>query len=168
MYRIDHREEAVREVQTYLRTLAGFFDELPVLAVDGIYGDETREAVRIFQRKTGLIETGDTDGETFALLFSMYTDVKEPEEGAGVLLPSRIFPLRLGDSGSYVRILQAVLGEVLERHTPQDGFFSRTTEDAVREAETRYAMPRTGSASYALWLALSEEYRTLLAKKLIT
>ena len=166
MYRIDQREGAIREVQTYLRMLAGFYKELPVLTVDGIYGDETREAVRIFQRKTGLNETGDTDEQTLSLLYAMYLDILPAPMGEGVLLPSLIFPLRLGDSGSYVRILQTVLGEILARRMAIDGFYSRTTEEAVREAEARYQMPRTGSVSYALWRALSEEYRALLANNL--
>ncbi len=164
-YRIDHKSEAVREVQTYLRTLATLYKELPVLSVDGIYGDETREAVRVFQRMTGLPQTGEADAETFALLYSMYLPVKEELDGESELLPAKAFPLRLGDSGSHIRILQSVLGEILDLHIPTDGFFGRTTEEGVRRAEGRYLFPQTGYVSRRLWQRLSADYRAAVAEK---
>lgn len=164
-YRIDEKKEAVREVQTYLRTLASLYKQLPLLSVDGIYGEKTREAVRLFQRMTGLAETGDTDEETFSLLYGMYLPVKEELMGESELFPANVFPLRLGDSGSPVRILQSVLNEILSLHLPTDGFFGKTTEDAVRLSEGRYLMPPTGTVSRRLWQRISADYRAAIAKK---
>ena len=164
-YRIDEKSEAVREVQSYLRTLASLYKELPLLSVDGIYGEETRDAVRLFQRMTGLTETGDTDEETFSLLYSMYLPVKEELIGESELFPSSAFPFRLGDSGSPVRILQSVLSEILTIHLPTDGFFGKTTEDAVRLIEGRYLLPQTGTVSRRLWQKISADYRAVIAKK---
>ncbi len=165
MYRIDEKSEAVREVQTYLRELSNLYKELPRLSVDGIYGDETREAVRIFQRMTGLTVTGDTDEETFTLLFRMYEPVRKERIGESVLLPAEAFPLRLGDSGSHIRILQSVLDEIFSLHIPTDGFFGRTTEEGVRLAETRYGTPATGYVSRRLWQMLSADYSAIIAEK---
>lgn len=165
MYRIDKKSEAVREVQTYLRELSTVYKELPRLSIDGVYGEETREAVRVFQRMTGLSVTGDTDEETFSLLFGMYKPIMEERLGKSELLPISVFPLRLGDSGSHVRILQNVLGEIFSLRIPTDGFFGRQTEDGVRLAEERYGTPPTGYVTRNLWQKLSSDYSAAIAEK---
>ena len=168
MYRINEKSEAVREIQTYLRELSRRFDEIPVIHIDGIYGEETREAVRAFQKMAGIPETGDSDYETFTLLFRLYETVKNERIGESELIPAAAFPLRMGDSGSYVRILQSVLGEVLTLTLPADGFYGRTTEDAVRLAEGRYRVPLSGNVSRLLWQMLAADYRAAIAEKILT
>ena len=49
VYRIDRNEEAVREVQRYLRAVSYRHKEVPHIGIDGIFGEETREALRAFQ-----------------------------------------------------------------------------------------------------------------------
>jgi peptidoglycan hydrolase-like protein with peptidoglycan-binding domain len=44
------RGENVRDLQTYLARISTFITEIPTIAVDGIYGPATSNAVRIFQR----------------------------------------------------------------------------------------------------------------------
>lgn len=48
------RGEAVRTLQLYLSTIADTYTEIPKIAVDGIYGPATRDAVYTFQRVFGL------------------------------------------------------------------------------------------------------------------
>ena len=57
----------IRSLQTMLRTLAHADETLLKLVPDGIYGPNTVQAVREFQRQNGLPVTGDLDdvgGET--------------------------------------------------------------------------------------------------------
>ena len=49
MYKIDAEREAIRQIQIYLSELSYFYGDLPHLTVDGIFGEETAEAVRAFQ-----------------------------------------------------------------------------------------------------------------------
>ena len=166
MYRINEKAEAVREVQAYLRELSRVYDEIPVLSVDGVYDERTREAVRVFQRMKGLIETGEIDYETFLVLYEAYRPLKEERIGESELIPAVAFPLRLGDSGSFVRILQSVLAEIYSLPLPADGFFGRTTEDAVRKAEERYLLAPSGTVDRKLWQLLAADYRSAIAKKI--
>ena len=55
----------IRSLQTMLRVLAESVDEYKALIPDGIYGPDTMEAVRIFQRHNQLPITGVTDQETW-------------------------------------------------------------------------------------------------------
>ena len=48
----------VRVVQYYLAVIGENIDTVPEIAVDGIYGPQTAEAVRAFQREYGLPVTG--------------------------------------------------------------------------------------------------------------
>ena len=68
-YRIDRKEEAVAEVQRYLRAVSYRHEELPHVGIDGIYGEETREAVRAFQEHFSLSNTGVVDEVTFLMLY---------------------------------------------------------------------------------------------------
>ena len=165
MYRIDKRSEATKEVQSYLRALEAQNGITPKLSVDGVYGDETRASVRAFQRQVGLTETGETDKETFELLFAAYLASLEATSRESSLIPAEIFPLRMGDSGSYVHILQTVLNQILSSRIPSDGFFGRATKNGVREAEKRYGLSQTGSVSLMLWQRLAADYGQVLLRK---
>ena len=165
MYRIDIKSDAVREIQTYLRELEARDGVTPKLSVDGVYGEETRRSVSAFQKKEGLTETGEVDKETFDVLFAAYLAALAAASGESVLIPAAIFPLRMGDSGSFIRILQTVLNEILSMRIPSDGFFGRATENGVREAEARYGLSPSGSVSRALWLKLARDYERVLSEK---
>ena len=165
MYRIDIKSDAIREIHTYLRELEDKEGITPKLSVDGVYGEETRRSVGAFQKREGLTETGEVDKETFDLLFAAYIASLAATSEESVLIPAAFFPLRMGDSGSFVRILQSVLNEVLSAHIPGDGFFGRATENGVREAEVRYGLSPSGSVSRALWLKLSHDYGRMLLEK---
>lgn len=166
MYRIDKKSDAVRQIQTYLRELQALYSIVPKLSVDGIYGEETRDAVRAFQKREGLLETGETDEETFEALYGAYLRATATTSTESELLPAAVFPLRLGDSGSYIHILQSVLNEILDERIPSDGFYGRATENGVRAAEARYGISPTGNVSLPLWVKLSKDYAALLLGKL--
>ena len=72
MYDIRNPENAVRMTQSFLLEISYVDEDLPHVGIDGIYGERTRRAVRIFQRKRGLPETGRTDRETWNALYEAY------------------------------------------------------------------------------------------------
>ena len=72
MYNIRNPQNAIRMTQSFLLEISYVDEDLPHVSVDGIYGERTRRAIRIFQRKNGLPETGRTDRETWNLLYDAY------------------------------------------------------------------------------------------------
>ena len=74
-YRIDREEEAIAQVQTYLRAISYLHAEVPHIGIDGIYGEETKEAVRAFQALYGQEPNGIVDATTFTLLYLTYLKV---------------------------------------------------------------------------------------------
>lgn len=65
--------DEIRKLQKMLRMIAVQTEEIPAVIPDGIYGAQTEEAVRAFQREAGLPETGCTDAETWARILEAYS-----------------------------------------------------------------------------------------------
>ncbi len=61
----------VFEIQEALRTVSFADPSIPLVAVDGIYGFQTRDAVATFQRQYGLPITGETDTVTWDRLMQI-------------------------------------------------------------------------------------------------
>lgn len=66
--RDDEHKSNVARIQSALRTLYKNGENVRELFVDGIFGDETTEAVKDFQQNEGLEPTGEVDYETWSLL----------------------------------------------------------------------------------------------------
>ncbi len=62
-------------IQIMLRELSVFFDKIPELEIDGIYGSKTAEAVRAFQKAAMLEVTGKVDLETYNRLNNAYLSI---------------------------------------------------------------------------------------------
>lgn len=74
-------------LQYLLNMLSEFYDTVPAVAQDGIFGNETRQAVIAFQRLMGLTPDGVVGAATWKALYDAYLGVLEnvplpkPEEG---------------------------------------------------------------------------------------
>ena len=65
--------QPIRSLQTMLRTIAHADETLVRLVPDGIYGPNTVQAVREFQRQQELPVTGETDNATWDQIVAVYT-----------------------------------------------------------------------------------------------
>ena len=70
--------QPIRSLQTMLRTIAHVDETLLKLVPDGIYGPNTVQAVREFQRQNALPVTGETDNATWNKLVAVYTVQSPP------------------------------------------------------------------------------------------
>lgn len=67
--------QKVRQLQEQLRAIASIYSAIPQIAVDGVYGQATAEAVRIFQSIFGLPQTGVTDFATWYKISHIYVGI---------------------------------------------------------------------------------------------
>ena len=77
MYSIENKDDAIRMIQTFILELSYGEPALPHLVIDGVYGERTRRAVRIFQGMKGLPETGRADFLTWSALYDAYRTTKD-------------------------------------------------------------------------------------------
>lgn len=67
--------EPVRVIQTQLNRIAQNYPLIPRVAVDGVYGSNTAESVRVFQRVFNLPQTGTVDYATWYQISNIYVGV---------------------------------------------------------------------------------------------
>lgn len=72
--------EKVSQLQNELNVIATAYPGIPLLAVDGIYGQETAEAVRVFQKIFNIEETGIVDFQTWYKISQIYVGVSRIAE----------------------------------------------------------------------------------------
>ena len=75
----------VEHLQYMLSVLNAYIPQIPPLAIDGIFGPRTREAVVAAQRLFGLPETGVVDSETWDEIYDQYSGIenisfRDPED----------------------------------------------------------------------------------------
>ena len=70
----------VRQIQEQLNVIAEAYPAIPNVGVDGIYGEQTKAAVRKFQNIFGLSETGITDYSTWYKIQEIYVAVSRIAE----------------------------------------------------------------------------------------
>ncbi len=155
MYELNDTRAAISAIQSLLRD-AGY-DIKP----DGIYGDETYNAVREFQIFNRLAPTGRVDLKTFEAL----AKAARPGAGYGCVL---VIPETLdggvispGEESSIVVIIQAMLGELetlYEFEVALTGRYDAATESAIRDIQRINGLPITGVVDPDTWNALVSEY----------
>lgn len=81
--------ESVRNVQEYLNRIAKNYPLIPTVAVDGVYGENTAEAVRVFQDIFSLPKTGQIDYATWYQISNIYVGVSKIAElrGDNIFIP---------------------------------------------------------------------------------
>ena len=72
--------DKVRQIQQQLNRIAQNYPALPRLTVDGIYGSNTAEAVRIFQRIFDLPQSGIVDYPTWFKISDVFVGVSRISE----------------------------------------------------------------------------------------
>lgn len=120
----------VRLLQRTLRDM-GYFDG----ECSGVYGDHTEHAVRKFQFQNNLEQTGAADAATCAALYS--------GKAAALRQPGTLY----GEStGEQVTALQRSLAGLGYFDHSITGFYTETTETAVRLFQLANGLPATGEA----------------------
>jgi peptidoglycan hydrolase-like protein with peptidoglycan-binding domain len=161
---------AIENLQRYLRQLALFEKNLPLVAIDGVYTQETRDAVLAFQRSIGLQETGTVDYATWTQLFEAYmASVLRHEEPEG-FSPFPRFPIGYsvgsGNRQFLVEIIQYILNELSTElinipRNAQNGLYDEDTEQGIRNFQRTHLLKETGRVDKKTWNALVAAYNQL-------
>ena len=149
MYSLGDESAAVREIQKYLHFISERdFIEIPRVAIDGVYGEETKDAVKAFQKYKNILPSGEIDYETFQMLYEEYLNAKLLYEAEEFLIDAKNFPYKYGDSGNDVLLLNIMLNEMSEFYSEMNKvdlkpYFSSETEKAVKSARKIFILGDT-------------------------
>ena len=137
-----------------------------LLIVDGIFGRETQQAVRVFQAREGLPVTGIADLQTWELLSDRAEPARVLQEEAEplriVLLPGQI--LRVGEKNRHLFLVQGMLAALCDAYegvpsAPSTGVLDQPTAESIRALQAIYGLPVTGEVDKATWQQLARDYR---------
>lgn len=165
-----NKEQAVTNLQRYLRRLTyeGLEGDRP--PIDGIFDSATRNAVSEFQKDHGIPQTGVADKTTWDAIFAEYLKATDTERNAQGLY---IFPenpkdyaVSIGDTLTLVRIIQMLLLELRQTYDifekiTESGTYDAETEDAIRQFQEKNRLPVTGKVDKATWNRIVREYSNL-------
>ena len=168
MYMLNDTVYAIREVQRFLLAAAQSDERIPQSPIDGIYGDETRTAVTVFQDINGLPKSGEVDLETFKLLYIAHKDREAALKASYERYENAAFPLEVGAFGPDIAHLHVILSELSQYYeieaVPRGDFFTKETEDAVKLMQGIFLYPESGTVDEILFKRLDDE--ALFRKKL--
>ena len=162
----------VAGLQYMLGQLAQADPELTSLAVDGVFGERTLEAVLRFQKKAGLPMTGRADSATWEALRAQWQTL---EGRTGPARPVRLFPgegtqVEQGGVREYL-ILPQTMFRVLARQfmgiadVPADGVHSQASADNVRWLQRAAGLPPTVPLDQPAWDILSRLYEVFVVRE---
>ena len=140
--------QPIRSLQTMLRTIAHADETLVRLVPDGIYGPNTVQAVREFQRQQELPVTGETDNATWDQIVAVYT---------------RKSPAVLPAAPVHLFLMQAMLQALGRFFVNAPAVRATGVHDAASVAAVRWlqklsGLPQTGAIDQTTWAYLSGLY----------
>ena len=166
-----NERNAICDIQKKLREMSYHDGDIPSVAIDGIYGEETRKAVVEFQKKYGLEPNGGVDRTTHDLLKEKYRETLEtygyPEKVSVFPLNPENFVLKKGDMTFATTVLQYMLAESADAPfclAEISGVYDDATEAAVSKFQNCIGLDETGEVDRRTWNKLAN-FHNLRAKK---
>ena len=161
----------VRLIQQRLNRISNNYPAIPkIFEPDGVYGKDTEDAVRQFQRIFDIPESGAVDRATWFRILYVYNGVKSLNELISEGLKYEDVEkqlddvLSLGSTGRDVEVLQYYLRFVsaFENNVPRiavSGNFDEATENALKAFQRVYGLEQTGVSDLVTWERLYDVYR---------
>ncbi len=167
-------------IQVMLNRISRNYPAIPRISpVDGVFGAQTEEAVKQFQRIFNLTPDGIVGQATWYKMVFLYVGVtnlselvSEGQPYTQIQGPSAGVTLREGSTGISVSALQyfiSIIGQ-FSSNVPVlaiDGIFGPKTAAAVNTVQGRFGLPVTGIVDQTTWQHIYDEYlgiaRTALA-----
>lgn len=160
--------------QIQLNRISTNYPSIPKInPADGIFGVETEDAVRAFQRIFNLTEDGIIGNATWNRLSYIFNAVKRLSEldSEGIRLEDlpQAFDreLTVGDTGSDVLAVQYYLNVIAAfyENIPRiiiNGIYDEATDQAVRAYQTAFGLTADGVLGRETWLSIYDVYRSIL------
>ena len=161
----------VLSLQYYLSFLSIYYNTIPAVAIDGIFGPNTRAAVTDLQTTFGLVPDGIVGEATWEAMYRAYLGIvgTVPENytvSGAIPFPGVV--LRRGADSVSVRILQEYLSRIAQTYQSipavnPTGYFGAQTEQSVRAFQQQFGLAVTGVVDAVVWTAIADLYSDLSA-----
>lgn len=164
-------QEEIREIQRMIREISFFDEDIERIIPDGIYGEGTASAVRSFQRKNNLYETGEVDNDTWDKIVEVYekTVGDNKREVVVRIIDESDVPITVGQSALSLYVVQAMLLALSKQFTNLTevditGSFDAKTQEAVEQIQIISGINPTPVVDREFLNSLSELYNTNITR----
>ncbi|MEA4832349.1 MAG: peptidoglycan-binding protein [Oscillospiraceae bacterium] len=163
--------EYVKSVQNQLNRIAVNYPSIPSYASDGVYGAETEDAVKEFQKLFDLTPNGIVDKSTWYQLSYVNSAVnklsKLTSEGNSAVYNEYEYPgypLKYGSSGDDVKKMQFFLDKISVFYPTVapvsiDGKFGSGTKNSVMAFQRTFGLAQDGIVGAETWNQITNAYR---------
>ena len=160
-------QDAIFNLQTYLRAISFSDDRIERVPIDGIFDSDTEKAVRSFQQTRGLPATGIVDKMTWDAIYGEFKRINEEKDRSQGY---NFFPASppdyqasIGDAGAFISLVQLIMRELsviydVFEDVEVTGTFDSTTENAIKEFQRAAGLPITGRIDLRTWNRLSRDF----------
>lgn len=158
-------DDAVFEMQGYLRNIGRLDSDISRVVPDGIFAEETTAAVKSFQKKYGMEETGVVDFETWENIKDKNAQAvfiaSEPVQV--VHITNEDLPLVKGMDNTLIYTLHLMLNNIAEKYNnfsslPIQSLFDENTEREVKRWQRVISHNENGQVDKVTWNNLAEFY----------
>ena len=164
-------QDEIKQIQSMLREISFFDEDIERIIPDGIYGDSTAESVRSFQRKNNLYETGEVDNDTWDKIVEVYEKVMEDNKREVVVrvIDESDIPITVGQYAQSLYVVQAMLLALSKQFTnlievDVTGNFDSKTQEAVRQIQLISGINPKPVVDREFLNSLSELYNTNITR----
>jgi len=173
-YRIGDTGGSVTLIQQFLNEISNDYPLIPKInPVDGIFGEDTENAVTVFQEIFNLTPDGIVGEATWNKMVLLYVAIRDLSElvsegqmyvGTDLQFPESV---SVGSTGPRVSSLQYFLLIISNfdqriQSVPVTGEFGQLTFNAVKQFQSAYNLPVTGIVDEATWNVLYDTYSTII------
>ena len=160
-------QDAIFNLQTYLRSLSFYDGRITRVPVDGIFDSDTERAVADFQRTRGFEPTGIVDKATWDAIYKEYKELSELTDRASSpnFFPAQPpdYEARFGEEHAFISLVQLLLRELSSVYDGFDdvqitGKFDAATEEAIKIFQQASMLPVTGRVDLRTWNRLSRDF----------
>ncbi len=156
-------------LQYYIDYISAYYDTIPSVDIDGIFGESTRNAVLAVQATFGLTQDGIVGAQTWNAIANAYNGIisRIPVRFVeGNIVPYQGIVLRQGAESDTVRILQEYLDFISQYiseipSVSPTGYFGPRTQQSVEAFQRLYGLPVTGYVEAVTWASIADLYSDL-------
>lgn len=160
-------QQAITNLQTYLRAISFVDGRIRRVPIDGLFDTDTQGAVFEFQSTRGLPSTGVVDKATWDAIYAEYLEILKASDRQPTV---NFFPTEpegyeaaFGEESTFIAIVQLMLRELSAIYDDIDindinGVFDRETEEAIKIFQLASRLPVTGRINRVTWNRLGKDF----------
>jgi len=162
----------ILSLQSLLREISFYDDEITDVIPDGIFGERTKTAVMDFQKKNNMEQTGEVNYETWKRIVESNRQTRRkhnpPRDIA--IYPSAEFVINPYDQMAEVIIIQVIMNSIAEQFTnipknEMSGVHDETSMNTVKVFQKIFNMEESGIINKIFWDYLTGLYEVSVTRK---